>query len=236
MRNKWLGITSLILVASTLICCGCGSSATAPFIRQTPPPPTPCLRTASCTVEPFLATNNFALLETQPHYPAEYSTGAGADWNVLSWGQQPGVTWTPFSITNPSTTEKLYTSSTLATAYDPMSVSFQRNPATAAWTSTTLAQTATTYCGSSPQEFDFFLQPNDPGFVPTNPSGHLPASEYPTGSIPNLEEITAIHFQGTATLLSASRSTSSVDCGVNQSQVIASLILNSTTAKPLFTS
>jgi hypothetical protein len=84
--------------------------------------------TKNCTVEPFLATNNFALLETQPPYPVVYSTGAGANWNVLSWGQQPGVIWKPFTITNPSTTEEIDSSSTLATAYDPMSVSFQRNP------------------------------------------------------------------------------------------------------------
>lgn len=238
MRNRWLPITSLILVASTLISYGCGSSATAPLIRQTPTPPSPppCLQSASCTVEPFLATNNFALLETQPPYPIEYFTGAGADWNVLSWGQQPGVNWKPFSVTNPSTTEELDTSSTLATAYDPMSVSFQRNPATGAWASTTLGQTATTYCGSSsnPQEFDLFLQPNDQTiFVRTNPSGILSPSDYP-GGIPSLEEITAIDFQGTVTSVAASQSTSSFECPVNQSDFIASLVLDSTTGQTLF--
>lgn len=213
-------LTTLCLLFQLSACGGGGSESSAP------PPVKVC--TKNCTVEPFKVTNNFALLETQPPYPAVYATGAGADWNVLSWGQQPGVNWEPFTITNPSTTEELDTSSTLATAYDPMSVSFQSNPATGAWTSTTLGQTATTYCGSSPQEFDFFLQPNDQtNFVRTNPSGILSASGYPTGSIPTLEKITALNFQGTVTVVTASQPTSGVECGVNQSQVIASLILSS---------
>ena len=80
---------------------------------------------ATSNVEPFKATKNFALLETQSPYIVEYSTGSGADWNVLSWGQQSGAIWKPFTITNPSSTVRIYTSSTLKTAYDPMSVSFQ---------------------------------------------------------------------------------------------------------------
>jgi hypothetical protein len=235
MNRKDAVVRFALSLAEVLVLCflfqlsACGGGA-AP-----PPPPPPVKDCKNCTVEPFKATSNFALLETQPPYPAVYSTGAGADWNVLSWGQQPGVIWKPFSITHPSTTEELKTSSTLAMAYDPMSVSFQRNPATGAWTSTTLGQTATTYCGSSPQEFDFFLQPNDQTFfVRTNPSGILPAYGYPTGGIPNLEEITAINFQGTVTLIAASQNTSSVECPVNQSQVIASLILNSTTSQTIF--
>jgi hypothetical protein len=211
-----------------LSACGGGGS-----ISAVPPPVKPCI--PNCTVEPFLATNNFALLETQPPYPAVYSTGAGADWNVLSWGQQPGVNWQPFVITNPSTTEEVDTASTLATAYDPMTVSFQRNTATGAWTSTTLGQTATTYCGSPIQEFDFFLQPNDQNiFVRTNPSGILSASGYPTGGIPTLQQITAIDFQGTVTVVAASRSTSSVECGVNQSDALVSLVLGSTTGQTIF--
>jgi len=220
-------VLTLCLLFQLSACGGGGSESAAP-------PPPLVKHCTNCTVEPFKATNNFALLETQPPYPAVSSTGAGADWDVLSWGQQPGVMWQPFSITNPSTTEELYTASTLAMAYDPMSVSFQRNPATGAWTSTTLTQTATAYCGASPQELDFFLEPNDTGFRPDNPSGHLSASGYPTGAIPTLEEITAIDFQGTVTLVSASQSTSSVECGVNQSGALASLILGSTTGQTLF--
>ncbi len=214
----------IALVAGTvLVACGHG---VIPGPPQTPAPPlvTDC---TNCTVEPFLATNNFALLETQPPFQVAYSTGGGANWNVLSWGQQDGVIWKPFSITNPSTTEELYTSSTLAMAYDPMSVSFERNPTTGAWISTTLGQTATTDCGHF-QEFDFFLQPNDPTFVRTNPSAIYP------GVDPTLKEITAINFQGTVTLVAASQSASSVECGVNQSQVIASLILSSARGQTLF--
>jgi hypothetical protein len=214
-----------------LSACGGGGGGS---VSLAPPPPPVKHCTGNCIVEPFYDTNNFALLETQAPYPADYSTGAGADWNVLSWGQQFGVNWKPFIITNPSATEELFTSSTLATAYDPMSVSFQSNPATGAWTSTTLGQTATTYCGSNAQEFDFFLQPNDPSFVQTNPSGILPGSDYPSGGIPTLEETTAIDFQGTVTVVAASQSTSSVECAVNQSQVIPSLILNSTTGQTIF--
>jgi hypothetical protein len=189
---------------------------------------------ATSNVEPFKATKNFALLETQSPYIVEYSTGSGADWNVLSWGQQSGAIWKPFTITNPSSTVRRYTSSTLKTAYDPMSVSFQTNPTTGAWTSTTLSQTATTYCGSSPQEFDHFLQPNDPTFIPTNPSGILPANSYPGGAIPNLDQITAIEFKGTVKLVTASQSTSSLECGVNQSSTMVSLILSSTGGQTLF--
>jgi len=219
---------ALCLLIQLSACGGGGSASSVP----SPPPVKEC--TTNCTVEPFKATNNFALLETQLPYPAEYSTGTGADWNVLSWGQQAGELWNPFSIASPSTNEESYTSSTLAMADDPMSVSFQRNPASGAWTSTTLGQTATTYCGSSPQEFDLFLQPNDPSFVRTNPSGILSASDYPTGAIPTLEEITDINFQGSVTVVAASRSTSSFDCAVNQSQVIPSLILNSTNGQTIF--
>jgi hypothetical protein len=234
VQKRWLpGAVLIVTAAVAYIGCGTNSSVICPAGPGCASPP-PVRNCTHCTVEPFLATSNFALLETQPPYPAVYWTGAGANWNVLSWGQQPGVIWKPFSITNPSTSEKLVTSSTLAMAHDPMSVSFQRNPATRTWTSTTLGQTATTYCGSSPQEFDFFLQPNDPGFVRTNPSGTLPGSSYPTGGIPTLEEITAINFQGTMTLVAASQSASSVECEVNQSQVIASLILGSTTGQTIF--
>jgi hypothetical protein len=234
LQKRWLpGAVLIVTAAVAYIGCGTYSSVICPGCAS-PPPVKHC---TNCTVEPFLATKNFALLDTEPPYPAVYSTGAGADWNVLSWGQQEGVIWKPFSITNPSTTEELDTSSTLAMAHDPMSVSFQRNPATGAWTSTTLGQTATTYCGSSssPQEFDFFLQPNDQTiFVRTNPSGILPAYSYPTGGIPTLEEITAINFQGTVTLVAASQSTSGFECPVNQSDVIASLILGSTTGQTIF--
>jgi len=230
MNRKDAVVRFALLLAEVLTLCllfqlsACGGGSENNFlVSSTPLPVKQC---TNCTVEPFVAPNNFALLETQYHYPAEYSTGAGANWNVLSWGQQPGAIWKPFSITEPSTSEELDTSSTLAGAYDPMLVSFQRNPATGAWTSTTLSQTATAYCGSSPQEFDFFLQPNDPGFVPTNPSG--------IRSVFPLEEVTAINFQGTVTVVAASQPTSGVECGVNQSQVIASLILNSTTGQTIF--
>jgi len=214
----------IIALLAGMVLVACGGAIPGPSQTPAPPPVKAC---KNCTVEPFLATNNFALLETQPPFPAEYSTGAGANWNVLSWGQQSGAIWKPFSITNPSTTDELDASSTLPTAYDPMSASFQRDPATGAWTSTTLSQTATTYCGSSPQEFDFFLQPNDQRtFVRTNPPGILSASGYPTGFIPTLDEITAVDFQGTVSVVAASQPTSGVECGVNQSQVIASLILS----------
>jgi hypothetical protein len=237
MNRKYAVVRFAMLFAEGLTLCslfqlsacggGGGSASVAP-----PPPVKRC--TGNCTVEPFNATSNFALLDTRFPYPVVYSTGSGANWNVLSWGQQSGVNWKPFVITNPSSTETQYASSTLATAYDPMSVTFQSNPASGTWTSTTLGQTATTYCGSTPQEFDFFLQPNGPGFVQTNPSGILPASGYPTGAIPTLGQITAIDFQGTVTVVAASQSTSSFECGVNQSQVIPSLIFNSTTGQTLF--
>jgi len=189
---------------------------------------------AQMAVYPFDATTNFALLETQSPFVAEYSTDSGADWNVLAWGQQGGPIWKPFTITNPSSKVRKYTSATLKTANDPMSVTFQSNPTTGAWTSTTLGQTATTYCGSSPQEFDLFLQPNDPTFIPANPSGILPASSYPGGVIPNLEQITVVEFQGKVKVVSASQSTSKPECGVNQSGTIASLILSSTGGQTLF--
>lgn len=186
------------------------------------------------TVKPFKATRNFAILETQSPYPVQYSTGSGANWNVLSWGQQTGITWNPFTVTNPSGTERIYATSTLATADDPMSISFEFNPGTKLWTSTTMAQAATTICGSGFQQFDLFLQPNSSIFVPTNPSGILPANGYPGGVIPSLEEITNIEFQGTITLVSASQSKKSVDCGVNQSGTIVSLVLSSTGGQTLF--
>ncbi len=238
MNRKDAFVRCAVSLAEGLTLCllfqlsACGGGGGGGSESLVPPPVKKC--TPNCTVEPFKATNNFALLETQPPFPAVFSTGAGANWNVLSWGQQPGVNWKPFSITNPSATEELDTSSTLATAIDPMSVSFQSNPATGAWTSTTLAQTATTFCGTVPQEFDFFLQPNDPTFVPSNPSGILSVNGYPTGSIPTLDQITDINFQGTMTVVAASQSTSSFECGVNQSQVIPSLILSSTTGQTLF--
>jgi hypothetical protein len=238
MNRKDAIVRFALSVAEVLTLCllfqlsACGGGGGSASFAPPPPPVKHC--TTNCAVEPFKATSDFALLETQPPYPAIYSTGAGADWNVLSWGQQSGVNWKPFSITNPSTTEELFTSATLATADDPMSVSFQRNPTTGAWTSNTISQTATTYCGSSPQEFDFFLQPNDPTFVRTNPSGILPASGYPTGNIPTLEEITALDFQGSVTVVAASQDTSSFECPVNQSQVIPSLILSSTTGQTIF--
>lgn len=40
-------------------------------------------------------------------------------------------------------------------------------------------------------------------FVPTNPSGILPANDYPTGSIPTLDEIGDFEFQGTVTVVTA---------------------------------
>lgn len=225
-RSLSAEVLTLCLLFQLAACGGGGSGGVAP------PPATGC--TKNCTVEPFRSTMNFALLETQRPFPVVYSTGAGANWNVLSWGQQSGANWNPFTITNPSATEELFTSSTLATAYDPMSITLQSDPASGTWTSTTLVQSATAYCGSSPQEFDFFLQPNDPTFVPTNPSGILPASGYPTGSIPTLGQITTLDFQGTVTVVAASQSSTSVECPVNQSQVIPSLILSSTTGQTIF--
>ena len=222
------GLTLCVLFQ--LSACGGGGGGS---VSVAPPPPVKKC-TGNCTVDPFNATNNFALLQTQFPYPPVYSTGTGPNWNVLSWGQHSGINWQPFAITNPSSTVKLYTTSTLASAYDPMSVSFQSNPAAGTWTSTTLGQTATTYGGSVPQEFDFFLQPNGPGFVLSNPSGILPAGGYPSGAIPTLDQITNIAFQGTITVTGASQSTSSFECGVNQSQVIPSLILDSTTGQTLF--
>ena len=192
---------------------------------------------AESTVDPFLATKNFSLLETQSHYPVEYSTGSDANWNVLSWGQPSGVIWNPFSIQDQSSTSKVFSSSTLKTSHDPMTVSFQINPKTDAWTSTTLGQTATTTCqdsGDNPIEFDLFVQPNSSAFVPTNPSGILPPSGYPGGALPNLGEITTIEFKGTATVVKASQSTSSIDCGVNQSGAMVSLVLNSTNGQTLY--
>ncbi len=229
-RNGAIGRFAVFSAQALTLCvllqlsaCGGGGST----IAVAPPPPG-C--TQHCIIEPFKTTSNFALLETQQPYPVEYSTGAGADWNVLSWGQQSGVTWNSFTITNPSSTQQVYASSTLATADDPMSVSFERDPTSGAWTSTTLDQTATTFCGSIPQEFDFFLQPNDPMFVPTNPSG----IGYPTGSMPTLDKVTGLHFQGTVTLVAASQSTSSFECPVNQSSVIPSLILSSRSGQTIF--
>src|SRR5579862_6586896 len=115
-------------LAEILILCllcqlsGCGAGGGGGSGSIAPPPIKSCA--GNCTVEPFEATQNFALLETQIPYPAVYSTGVAPNWNVLSWGQQSGVNWTPFTITNPSSTEQLFTSSTLATADDPMSVTF----------------------------------------------------------------------------------------------------------------